>query len=289
MIFKKHGLSVWITDSDKNELPEHLLQEISDNTIQCWIPSRDGVNFQIQWKLMQKLHPEYDIGVTPYLDGVRMTGMVRPKERLFEGYSTKHSKERTGSFTARLYEFGNRTLTDDDDCLKPPQSLLENLNTIKLTFEWGHREGTSLQPRKTFHVPHELGPIHEKAAKKGHSGAAKLGKTVTTSTISNDVRFVEFKGIKPVSFVFRYAPEGTHSMRARGIIPRSPEPEPQGTHIVLKRERSITPNILDVDELETDDDEIQIVKHMVPAPAISNKRQRTSGSGSAVKIKNEGD
>ncbi|KAL5640713.1 hypothetical protein ACGC1H_001257 [Rhizoctonia solani] len=286
MIFKKHELSVWITDSGKNELPEYQLREISDDTIQCWIPSTDGANFQIRWKLVQKLHPEYDICATPYLDGVRMTGAVRRKERLFEGYSTKHSKEHTGGFTARLYEFGNRTLTDDD-CSKPPQSLLENLNTIRLTFKWGHHEGTSLQPIKTFHVPHELEPIHEKAAKKGHPGAAKLGKTVAISTISNSVRFVESKSIKSVSFVFRYAPLAW--LQARDIIPRSPESEPQRTHITLKRERSITQDIIDVDELETDDDEIQIIKHMIPAPIISNKRQRASGSGSVLKTKSEED
>jgi hypothetical protein len=49
-------------------------------------------------------------------------------------------------------------------------------------------------------------------------------------------------------------------LRARDIIPHVPEPETYGG---LKRERSATPEIVDVDQLETDDDEIQIIKHMV--------------------------
>ncbi|KAG8688389.1 hypothetical protein FRC11_005502 [Ceratobasidium sp. 423] len=280
MLFEKHGLSVWITDSNNNKLLEYQLQEISDDAIQCWIPSTDGSNFQIKWKMIKNPHPRYDLRTVPYLDGVRMTGTIWSKEDLIKGCSGTHDMQYTGTSTARLYEFGKRTLTDRDDCPKPDQSLLKDLNTIKLIFDWG-REGKPKPPR-SFYDPRELGPIHEKAAKKGHSGAAKLGKTITVRPNSSTIPFTGSENIKPVTFVFCYAPEDW--LQARDIIPRSPEPESQRPQ---KRARSTTPDVVDVDELETDDDEIQIVKHMIPAPATGNKRKRTEGRENAPRPKKE--
>lgn len=55
-------------------------------------------------------------------------------------------------------------------------------------------------------------------------------------------------------------------LQAREIIPSSQQggssssPEPQSSK---KRTRSATPDAIDLDDLETDDDEIIIVKHMV--------------------------
>ncbi|CAE6436446.1 unnamed protein product [Rhizoctonia solani] len=285
MRFEKHGLSVWITDSEDNELTEYQVQEGSDNTIQCWIPSTNGSSFKILWKILRNPHPELDLRSTPYLDGVRMTASVWSKGRVFNGNSGKHYQERTGVSTARLYEFGRRTLTDNDDCPNSNQSLLKNLNTIKLIFDWGQK-GKG-KPRERFHVPQELGPIHEKAAKKGHSGAAKLGQTINVSNTCREVSFKGSKMIKPITFVFCYAPEDW--LQARDIIPRSPESDSQDTKVNLKRERSATPEIVDVDELETDDDEIQIIKHMIPAPESGNKRRKTSGTESDIRPKDEGD
>ncbi|CAE6436451.1 unnamed protein product [Rhizoctonia solani] len=282
MLFDKHGLSAWITDSNDNELPEYQVQETSDDTVQCWIPSTDGNNFKIQWEILENPHPKLDLCTTTYLDGVRMTGKVWGK-RTSTG---EHDKQSTGNSTARLYEFGQRALTDDDNYSKPDQSLLKSLNTIRLTFEWG-RQGKS-QPRTTFYTPQELEAIHEKAAKKGHSGAAKLGKIVVSdSTSANSIEFTYSKVITPITFVFCYAPENW--LCARDIIPHSPEPDSQDNHSTLKRERSVTPEVVDIDELETDDDEIQIIKHMIPAPEASKKRQRISRAEEVVRAKDEED
>ncbi|CAE6444839.1 unnamed protein product [Rhizoctonia solani] len=274
MIFKRHGLSVWIVDSDDNVLPEHRVQEVGDNTIQCWVPSTEGSNFKILWKVTENVHPEHDLRTLPLLDGIRMSGMISRKREVVKGFSGMHFRQRTGPSSARLYEFGQQTLTDSDDCGNLDPSLLNSLNTIKLVVDWGRR--VSSAPRKSFHVPQEIGPVHEKSVKKGHSGAAKLG-TVIPIPASNGITFTASSEIEPVTFMFCYAPEGW--LRARDIVTRCPErdPDAQDTKITLKRKRSATPEIIDIDDLETDEEDIHIVKHMVPAPATKAKKKRTSG------------
>ncbi|KAG8688390.1 hypothetical protein FRC11_005503 [Ceratobasidium sp. 423] len=282
MIFDKHGFSVWILDSGGNELPEYQVQEIGDDTIQCWIPSTEGTNFKILWKVVKNFHPGYDLRTVPFLDGVRMSGTVSGKHLIVKDFSGQHFRQRTGASAARLYEFGRRALTDSDDCGQLDQSLLNSLNTVKLVVDRGRR-GTSA-PRKTFHVPQEIGAVNEKAVKKGHSGAAKLGTTISVST-SSGIGFAPSKETKPITFVFCYAPEDW--LRARDIVPRGPGADSQGDRSTLKRERSVTPDIIDIDDLETDDEGIHIVKHMVPAPANNNKKQRTRGQADSTRLKTE--
>ncbi|KAL5640714.1 hypothetical protein ACGC1H_001258 [Rhizoctonia solani] len=285
MIFEKHGLLVQIMDSEDNALPEYQVEETADDTIQCWIPSTEGNDFKIRYEIVSILHAGHDLRTIPFLDGVQMSGLATPETRLFEGYSYQHYRQLTGNSTARLYEFGKRTLTDSDDCAKLDESILKDLNTIKLKLSWGH-QGESVPYAHS--APQEIGTIHEKAAKKGHSGAAKLGKVISVPTVSTTVGFTPAETIALVTFVFNYAPEGW--LRARDIIPRdSQEPESQDNRRnILKRERSTTPDIIDIDDLETDDDEIQIIKHMVPASVANNKRQRVDRRD-AAKPKNEED
>ncbi|KDN34303.1 hypothetical protein RSAG8_12597, partial [Rhizoctonia solani AG-8 WAC10335] len=285
MIFEKMGLSAWVTDSNGNQLSEYQVQETADDTIQCWIPSTQGTNFEIHYHVRHNPHPKSDLCFVPFLDGVQMSGFAPSNAYLSEQPIGKLYRHRIGNASARLYEFGTRMFTDRDDVAKPDQTVLKSLNTIKLVFEWGHR-GNISEIWDGFHDHREIGPIHEKAAKKGHSGAAKLGKTINLTT-SSTVHFATHKHIKPVTFIFCYAPEDW--LRARDIVPRSPEPEPQEARGTQKRERSATPSVVDIDELETDDDEIQIVKHMIPASVTNNKRQRTEKRGSIPRPKNEED
>ncbi|CUA73665.1 hypothetical protein RSOLAG22IIIB_01194 [Rhizoctonia solani] len=281
MIFEKHGLLAEILDPESKALSEYQVEKTADDTIQCWVPSTEGNNFKIRWKIVKLLHPGHDLRTDPFLDGVQMRGAATYKRLLVEGYSYQHYEQPIGTTTARLYEFGKRTLTDSNDYAKPDESIIKNLNTIKLKFTWGN---TGKLVPYVCSAPQEIELIHEKAAKKGHSGAAKLGKTITIPTPAS-VDFAPDKAIKPITFVFNYAPEDW--LRARDIIPGGPETISQDNQGILKRERSTTPEIIDIDDLETDDDEIQIIKHMIPAPAPNNKRQRVERRDEARPKKEE--
>ncbi|CAE6490557.1 unnamed protein product [Rhizoctonia solani] len=310
MIFERLGLSVWITNSDESKLPEYQVQETSQHTIECWIASTEGSNFEIHYEVRKNLHPEHYISTLPVLDGVEMSGDVAPKRVFKAAYTASHFRQLTGRSTARLYEFGTRALTDSDGFAEPDESILGNLNTVKLIFEWGHKGSDACAgpdesilgnlntvklifewghkgrlSAATFDAPEEVGPIHEKVAKKGHSSAVKLGKTVSVSAVSKGYGFIRDEEIPQVTFVFRYAPQDW--LQAEGIILRSTEPGFQEGSCVKKRALS-TLDVIDVDELESDD-EIQIIKHMVPAPTASNKKQRASKQEDIARPKKEED
>jgi hypothetical protein len=82
---------------------------------------------------------------------------------------------------------------------------LDNLNTIRVEFIWGRR-GIS-KPGSHFINPKDIGPIHERAAKKGHAGSAGLGKTVTAPPVYQ-AKFDPEPNIKPRTFIFRYGSQG---------------------------------------------------------------------------------
>ncbi|KAG8742130.1 hypothetical protein FRC10_002000 [Ceratobasidium sp. 414] len=169
----------------------------------------------------------------------------------------------------RLFSFGRRTLTDREDIAPSTGGLQEELNSIRLTITRGRV--TQLGPKKDFTVPKENKTIHEKVAKKGHEGSVGLGDTVKINYQPMvAVGFEPVRGVKPVVFIFRYGPE--EWLQARGIIPCE-------NPTSLKRERDPTPDLIDIDDLESDDDDgVTIVKHLVPvAVAPSNKRRKIKG------------
>ncbi|CAE6418816.1 unnamed protein product [Rhizoctonia solani] len=271
MIQRHSGISAWITDSEGTPLEEYQVQETVDGTIQCWVPSIEGTNFKIQWEVIGKPHPELDLCAFPYLDGVKLTGGVLYQKDIVRKETGQLSKESTGTSSARLYEFGRRVLTDKDTGMKLDNSATKRLNTIQVDFAWG-RGGDSKLKKRFGEKYEDIGPIHEKTAKKGHAGAAKLGKTVSIDRATH-CSFYPNKTIRQTTFVFCYAPEDW--LRAREIIVDTPEPDTQEPQSTQKRARSKTPETLNVDELDTDDDEVQFIKHLVPVP-IATKRQRTA-------------
>ncbi|CAE6472668.1 unnamed protein product [Rhizoctonia solani] len=282
MILQRSGISAWITDSERNRLEEYQVQETADGAIQCWVPSVEGANFKIQWEVIGDARPGQDLCAFPYLDGVKLTGGVLYRKKISIGEVGQLAEESIGTSTARLYEFGSRVLTDKDTGIKLDSSVVKRLNTIQVDFVWGR--GGQPKPKKHFEEYKDIGPIHEKAAKKGHAGAAKLGKTVSTNRATR-CDFRPNNSIKQATFIFRYAPEDW--LRAREIIAGLPEPDSQNSGSAQKRPRSRTPEVINVDDFDTDDDDIQFIKHLVPASIISNKRQHTVTQERTVQLKAE--
>jgi hypothetical protein len=166
-------------------------------------------------------------------------------------------------------------MLDKEDVAPFNQELQKELNTIRVLLQWGH---VGAAKRRTyFLVPKENGPIHEKAAKKGHAGSAGLGSTVAIDLQPIQCDFTPEPTLEPLVFIFRYASLGeqkvletlpvtkqhvTDWLQAREIIPPAETVLPK-LDATRKRARDSTPDIIDVDELETDDDDVVIIKHMV--------------------------
>lgn len=253
---------------------------IDDNTIECWIPSTEGTNFQIWWKAEKNARIGLDLWCNLYLDGIQhQCSFLLAKDIAEEGIGRKRGQP-YGDSLIRLYCFGKRKLTDDETIVPLNSVLQTDLNTIQTMLSWGNTS-----PPRPWAPPKilEAKPIHEKMAKKGHSGSAELGKLVLDPSHPVVSRsFNPIPGSEPVAFVFRYASQDW--LQTRGIIPPTQKSEDSASSEAdptKKRARSATPDVVDIDDLESDDDEIVIVKHLVPIPTSSNKRPR--------KVKDEGD
>ncbi|CAE6532657.1 unnamed protein product [Rhizoctonia solani] len=268
------GISIWIADSEGNELPGYNVKLVKDNEIECWIPSTEGSNFKIMWKILNPMS-EFDLAVQPYLDGTGLVGRIWRKTGRFPGRVYELDSQQTGPSTVRLYKFGKRVLTDSEDASRPSDTQLHYLNTIMAKFTWGLIG--AVQQVLTYEVPQEATPFNEKSVKKGHSGSAELGRTETRAQLPNQKGvFHSSTAIEPAVFVFRYAPRDW--LKARDIIPCSPQANPQ---IRPKRERSFDSDVIDIDDLPSDD---EVKKHTVPAFTASRKKQRTAKQkGTGVK------
>lgn len=86
------------------------------------------------------------------------------------------------------------------------KTVLDHLNTIRLQLSWGSC-GELVAPRTDFKEIKDIGPINERAAKKGHTGSAQLGRTIIAPA-SNRCMFHPHLKSKPVVFIFRYASRG---------------------------------------------------------------------------------
>ncbi|KAG8709685.1 hypothetical protein FRC09_000524 [Ceratobasidium sp. 395] len=249
-----------IDTSEGDQLPEYQTKIINENTIECWIPSTEGKHFEICFKAPPDEHPGLSVVCMPQLDGIKFRNKILRAAKI--GEPCKCRGQVTSTSSIRLFSFGKRLLTDREDIASSKGSSQTDLNTIRVTFKWV-KTGVS-RPKTSFWVPKENGPIHEKVAKKGHSGSAGLGSTSSLQRPPTVTRFEPIYGIQPLVFVFRYAPEGW--LQAQGIMPAK-------NPLTQKRDRDATPDIIDIDDLETDDEDVALVKHLVPANT-SNKRPK---------------
>ncbi|KAG8721678.1 hypothetical protein FRC08_011087 [Ceratobasidium sp. 394] len=264
MFFKNLLASIRTPEGDM--LLEYKTKQIDDHTIECWIPSTEGANFEIWFTPLVNLQTDLDLCCMDRLDGIDFGGSTARAAGI--GTTYKRRGMIIGRSAMRLFSFGRRMLTDREDIAPSKGKSQEELNSIRLTFTWGRV--TKIQPTN-ISIPKESKIIHEKAAKKGHAGSAGLGDAIKIPDHQpTEAKFESVPWAKPVVFIFRYGPE--EWLQARGIIPC-------GNSTSLKRERDPTPDLIDIDDLESDDDDgVTIVKHLVPVTvAPSNKRRKIKG------------
>ncbi|QRV76816.1 hypothetical protein RhiJN_04831 [Ceratobasidium sp. AG-Ba] len=264
------GVNVWIITEDDEKLQEYAIKQSDDTVIECWIPSTEGTNFKIEVGVPADFRPGLGFRYQPRLDGIDYTAKVLPSASREKGrHGAKMSGVEIAPSTVRAFHFGKRLLTDKEEDLPSHNNSPQDLNIIQVRFQWGL--DSEIRARTEYIVPQELGPIHEKAAKKGHAGSAALGNTITIPGNSTTCRFLPSPGLESLVFRFRYAPEDW--LQAQGII-QCAGPSSR------KRGREDSEEVIDIDDIETDDDEIQIVKHLAPVSTTPvYKRQKVKPEG----------
>ncbi|KEP54981.1 hypothetical protein V565_009710 [Rhizoctonia solani 123E] len=206
------GISAWIANLGGKEIPQYAIKPHRSRSMECWIPASEGCHFKIMWKVLTPPRPDLDLFIYPYLDGVRMCGCSWTNDQVTAGDIGELGHHPTGPSSFRLYEFGKRKMTDREDTFQTgrPRALLNELNTIKIRFAWGHQVEVN-ERAEFFNDPSEAAPIHEAEAKtmQGLSGSAWLSRNNTVSDYSYS--FCDFRpedGVMSTTFIFRYAPQG---------------------------------------------------------------------------------
>ncbi|KAG8705841.1 hypothetical protein FRC08_001414 [Ceratobasidium sp. 394] len=246
------NLSVCITDSHGTQLEEYKTNDVDDKTVECWIPSDEGANFRIIWKPAIDPRPNLSLRCDIRLDGRTVSAEILSAAMIMLGIPGETDGAHIASSVKRLFVFGRRNLTDQDE-LASPNDPGKDLGTIQVRLTWVH--WTSTDRIYEYIAPKEPGLVHERAAKKGHSATATLADpihvnpeplkyAVRTDTVS-----------PPVVFTFRYGPKDW--LKAKNIMPHeSPEPTVIGsgrdTPVIKteepsrkrKREPSSTPTVV---------------------------------------------
>ncbi|KAF8693179.1 hypothetical protein RHS03_08385, partial [Rhizoctonia solani] len=276
MFLKSLGLRVYITDASGSPLSEYQEVKTADNAIEymqfhayhtwvdqdfprCWIPSVEGANFQIHWEVLDRtpMIAGCCSCATPYFDGVKLKSKIAPngknKGRLY-GHPVAPS-------TIRLYQFGKRTFTDEEDTSVANAMAVEDLGTIRLKIEWGQCVQKDKRTLRRFTDPRPA-PVHEKLAKKGFWDSAGLGQTAEVYLPAFG-KFIRKEEASCGNFVFRYASED--SLEAQGIMPivskieSTPKSEdikksePLDIQLGRKRVRAARPEASGSDTVEDDD------------------------------------
>ncbi|CUA67260.1 hypothetical protein RSOLAG22IIIB_07307 [Rhizoctonia solani] len=191
-------ISAWITTEFGVVLPEFNAQH-TEGRVDCWIPSIQGSNFCINW---HSLNPSsFGLRGDIWLDGVSVGGgLLMPNETR----GIKMTGHAAGNNAERPYHFGKQQLTDDEDISSSDDPRLLELNTIRLVLDWVYVTEERVHHQPTDPPPN-LGPIHEKAAKKANGDSAGLG-TVRPSA-ARQWYSTQSIGMKKTMLVFHYAPE----------------------------------------------------------------------------------
>lgn len=270
MILERLGVSVRVTNSEGEALPEYEVKQTDEQTMECWIPSTEGTNFRVRWEALKNSQPGLDLMCYPSLDGIKMYSYCLYGDDIVdEGFGEAYYYG-TDASTGRLYQFGRRELTDKEEDIIVGGFAQEDLNTIQAELVWGRAENFRPVLAEDYHDPEVIGPINEKQAKKGHASSAELGTSIEFEKPEETFDFTREPDVEPSLFIFRYAPQDW--LLAQEIMPRS-ESHELVPKTGQKRARDNSPEIIDIDDIETDDDDIIIVKHMIPAPVVPKQKR----------------
>ncbi|CAE6408202.1 unnamed protein product [Rhizoctonia solani] len=229
MLLEPLGLRVYITDTTGTPLPEYQEKQTKDDSIECWVPSTEGTNFQIHWEMLNRTATTVDCDTCaiPYFDGIKLKGKIATNGKN-RGKLYGHP---VGPDSIRLYQFGKRKFTDEEDNgLSSNATSVEDLGTIRVVIDWGQKVPKGHTSRSFKDTDPASGTVNEKLAKKGFWDVAGLGPS-TGSRRQIFYNFVEKKDALSGNFLFHYASEGIK--RSLFTVPppsSSAMPNPKRSH-----------------------------------------------------------
>ncbi|KAF8713309.1 hypothetical protein RHS03_00917, partial [Rhizoctonia solani] len=270
-------LSVSITNTQGKPLEEFKQLSTEENSVECWIPSKEGDGFQIHWQPIRNFKPQLGLHCSIKLDGKKVSsGGLRPS-KISRGIPGIKVGMTVAKGLKRYYVFGRHTITDRDDLAQPDDPGRELMGTIQVTLSWS-KYGRPQLRYEPYRNPEEPRFIHERAVKKGHLGSATLGAPIRKTA--------DWLEAKDIIIVERY--------------PTTRDSKPKSTRRTIKKERELTTSasiaetlkshssmtrqgqsqgrsdeIIDVDALDSDNDSDVVVLNDPVEPKVFGKGVRT--------------
>ncbi|KAF8746674.1 hypothetical protein RHS02_00878, partial [Rhizoctonia solani] len=270
-------LSVSITNTQGKPLEEFKQLSTEENSVECWIPSKEGDGFQIHWQPIRNFKPQLGLHCSIKLDGKKVSsGGLRPS-KISRGIPGIKVGMTVAKGLKRYYVFGRHTITDRDDLAQPDDPGRELMGTIQVTLSWS-KYGRPQLRYEPYRNPEEPRFIHERAVKKGHLGSATLGAPIRKTA--------DWLEAKDIIIVERY--------------PTTRDSKPKSTRRTIKKERELTTSasiaetlkshssmtrqgqsqgrsdeIIDVDALDSDNDSDVVVLNDPVEPKVFGKGVKT--------------
>ncbi|CAE6415719.1 unnamed protein product [Rhizoctonia solani] len=267
------GILVWIENTDGEIYNEYEYMEPKPGRKECWIESKQSQNFRICWRFG---------GTTPHsiksyiwLDGIQVSG------GLLRSYEVHHTFRMSGCAIGsrkRLpFVFGGQQLTDDESSSSNLTNL-DNLNTIRIAFEYVTFIGYTMDPPTP---PKSRGAIHEKIAKAAPGVSVGLGDPIPAPS-RRWCKTEKVPGLDRVVFVFHYAPY--EWLLAKEIVsgprPESPEkrksPERRTTNVPpstpRKRKHTLQEPIVYLSDSDSDSDVVVVDEGIAETPKATRNK-----------------
>ncbi|KAF8606911.1 hypothetical protein BDV93DRAFT_553370 [Ceratobasidium sp. AG-I] len=228
MLFNK--FEIWITNPSGDNLEEYAERRVEKNTIECWVPSKEGTNFGIRLKHADPIpkRPKYGLEVELRFDGIKVGGQgIRPSEISkgdfhFVAKSVLNGKQE--------FCFGKLELTDREDVVRLDDDEGFEPNTVRIILKYttGFSQ-VARKDKKSGSIDSKApsaGATLESTLKPGDQKARHLNEQMTKDLVHDgsavltppvpDKGKVEpskmwtykYADKDPVTFVFHYAPEG---------------------------------------------------------------------------------
>ncbi|KAJ1307202.1 hypothetical protein OPQ81_001317 [Rhizoctonia solani] len=276
------NILVWIESIDGDIYNEYEYKEPKEGRKECWIESKQSQNFRICWRFS---------GTTPHsiksyiwLDGIQVSGGLLRSHEVHHTF--RMSGCAIGSKKRLPFVFGRLQVTDDESSSSNLTGL-ENLNTIRVAFEYVTFLGYTTDPPPP---PKSRGAIYEKIAKTTPGDSAGLGDPIP-APLRRWCKTEKVPGLDRVEFVFHYA--SYDWLLAREIVsgprPRSLEKRKSLEKTATKatpstpRKRKHTPHELIVHDSDSDSGVVVVEEGVPETPKAASskppsKRRRSTPS-----------
>ncbi|KAL8284066.1 hypothetical protein RQP46_005179 [Phenoliferia psychrophenolica] len=269
--------SAWVSIAS-SPVPIHSIEYKSSlsKTI-GYIQSEDATPFTVHARNDWETVSPTDYVVQVFLDGQKMDGIVRSKNKC--EHLPPNDPKRT---TLRPFIFGKPSLTEDSDLACADERIIKNLGTIQISLFRANRLAHLASKPRVFNAPVQDPVLDEKSKKAALSHTTQLGESVESAIPKRyppHLTWIDNRETPMHTFEFRYMSRALLEIKGHvEPLPESSPPPPNANDNGKKRAiETIT-----VGDSDSDDDDEEDAK-AAEVRKLKARLAMLEGSGSGEK------